>query len=134
MGSLLSGTTNPDSPMRPLHASFHYFLTDKASSGEFFIDKIDLSKAQHDLAYASLRVMKNGLRFNTCDLKSSYLPNSEDPDCKNELKNASFHSYHIHLDFGRRTYEPRPFDEELANEVKLLFGHERLSYGSSYSL
>ncbi|KIK45029.1 hypothetical protein CY34DRAFT_574316, partial [Suillus luteus UH-Slu-Lm8-n1] len=38
MGSLLSGTTNPDSPIRPLHASFHDFLTDKPSSGEFFID------------------------------------------------------------------------------------------------
>ncbi|KIK32150.1 hypothetical protein CY34DRAFT_19251, partial [Suillus luteus UH-Slu-Lm8-n1] len=33
MGSLLSGTTNPDSPIRPLHASFHDFLTDKPSSG-----------------------------------------------------------------------------------------------------
>ncbi|KAG2338271.1 hypothetical protein BDR05DRAFT_848415, partial [Suillus weaverae] len=76
MGSLLSGTTSPDSPIRPLHASFRDFLTDEPSSGEFFID---MSKAHHDLAFASLRVMEHGLRFNICDLKSSYLPNSEDP-------------------------------------------------------
>jgi hypothetical protein len=44
-------------------------------SGEFFID---LSKAQHALAFASLGVMKDGLRFNICDFKSSYLPNGED--------------------------------------------------------
>ncbi|KAG2065516.1 hypothetical protein BDR04DRAFT_950391, partial [Suillus decipiens] len=76
MGSLLSGTANADSPIGPLHASFRDFLTDKPSSKEFFID---LSKVQRDLAFASLRVMEHGLRFNICDLKSSYLPNSEDP-------------------------------------------------------
>ncbi|KIK42083.1 hypothetical protein CY34DRAFT_12587 [Suillus luteus UH-Slu-Lm8-n1] len=56
MGSLLSGTTNADSPIRPLHASFRDFLTDEGSSGEFFID---LSKAQRNLAFASLRVMND---------------------------------------------------------------------------
>jgi hypothetical protein len=76
MGSLLSGTSNPDSPIRPLHASFRDFLTDEASSREFFID---LSRVQRDLAFASLRVMEHSPRFNICDLKSSYLPNSEDP-------------------------------------------------------
>ncbi|KAG1872166.1 hypothetical protein F4604DRAFT_1955676 [Suillus subluteus] len=52
MGSLLSGTTNPDSPIQLVHTSFHDCLTDKASSGEFFID---LSKARRDLAFASLQ-------------------------------------------------------------------------------
>ncbi|KAG2093906.1 uncharacterized protein F5147DRAFT_820824 [Suillus discolor] len=75
MGSLLSGITNPSSPIRPLHASFREFLTDKSSSGDFFLE---ISKSQHDLAFASLRVMEQDLRFNMCNLKSSYLPNSKD--------------------------------------------------------
>jgi hypothetical protein len=36
-----------------------------------------MSKVQRDLAFASLRVMERDLRFNICDMKSSYLPNSE---------------------------------------------------------
>ncbi|KAG2113852.1 uncharacterized protein F5147DRAFT_787911 [Suillus discolor] len=52
MGSLLSGTTDPLIPVRPLHASFQEFLRDKSSSGDFFVD---ITKAQqHDFAFASL--------------------------------------------------------------------------------
>jgi hypothetical protein len=76
MGSLLSGTTDSSTPIQPLHASFRDFLMDQSHSGDFFID---VSKVQHDLAFASLQVMEHGLSFNMCDLKSSYLPNSEDP-------------------------------------------------------
>jgi len=35
MGSLLSGTANSYTPIQPLHASFHDFLTDKSFSGNF---------------------------------------------------------------------------------------------------
>jgi hypothetical protein len=125
MGSLLSGTTNPDSPIRPLHASFHDFLTDKQSSGEFFID---LSKAQHDLAFASLRVMEHGLRFNICDLKSSYLPNSKDLKLREQVKKC----IPPHLSYSSRCWTSHVrtavFDEELAKEVKLFFDHERLFF------
>ena len=37
MGALLSGTTDSSVVIRPLHASFSEFLTDKTRSGEFFI-------------------------------------------------------------------------------------------------
>jgi hypothetical protein len=76
MGSLLSGTTNPDSPIRSLHPSFHDFLTDERSNGEFFID----------LTFASLRVMRDSFRFNICDLKSSYLANNEDPGLQERIR------------------------------------------------
>ncbi|KAG2344492.1 hypothetical protein BDR05DRAFT_189862, partial [Suillus weaverae] len=125
MGSLLSGTTNPDSPIRPLHASFHDFLTDKSSSGEFFID---LSKAQHDLAFASLRVMEHGLRFNICGLKSSYLPNSEVPELRERVQKC----IPPHLSYSSRFWTSHvratAFDKELAKEVKLLFDHEQLFF------
>jgi hypothetical protein len=125
MGSLLSGTTNPGSPIRPLHASFHDFLTDERSSGEFFID---LSKTQRDLAFSSLQVMKDGLCFNICDLKSSYLPNSEDPGLQERIQK----SISPHLSYSCRFWTSHvrstAFDKELAREVKLLFHHERVFF------
>jgi hypothetical protein len=125
MGSLLSGTTNPDSPIRPLHASFHDFLTDETSSGEFFID---LSKAQRDLAFASLRVMEHGLRFNICDLESSYLPNSKDLGLQGRIQKC----IPPHLSYSSRFWvshvRTTSFDKELAREVELFFDNERLFF------
>ena len=83
MGYLLSGTANSYTPIQPLHASFHDFLTDKSFSGNFFVE---VSKVQCDLAFASLRVMEHKLRFNICDLKSSYIPNSEDFGLEERVK------------------------------------------------
>jgi hypothetical protein len=125
MGSLLSGTTNPDSPIRPLHASFHDFLTDKPSSGEFFID---LSKAQHDLAFASLRVMEHGLRFNICDLKSSYLPNSKDPELQERVQKCISPHLSYSCRFWTSHVRTAVFDKEFAKEVRLFFDHERLFF------
>jgi hypothetical protein len=125
MGSLLSGTTNPDSPIRPLHASFHDFLTDKASNEEFFID---LSKAQRDLAFASFRVMEHGLRFNICDLKSSYLSNSEDPGLQERVQKYIPPYLAYSSRFWTSHTRTTSFDKELAKEVKLFFDHERLFF------
>jgi hypothetical protein len=98
---------------------------DEPSSGEFFIDP---SKAQHDLAFASLRVMEHGLRFNICDLKSSYLPNSEDPGLQERVGKC----IPPHLSYSSRFWTSHVrttvFDKELAKEVKLFFGHERLFF------
>jgi hypothetical protein len=125
MGSLISGTTKPDSPIRPLHASFHDFLTDESVNGEFFID---LSKAQHDLAFASLRVMVYGLRFNICDLSSSYLPNSEDPGPQELVKTC----IPPHLSYSSRFWTSHVrtavFNDELTKEVKLFFNHQQLFF------
>jgi WD40 repeat protein len=125
MGSLLSGTSNPDSPIRPLHASFRDFLIDEASSREFFID---LSRVQRDLAFASLRVMEHSPRFNICDLKSSYLPNSEDPGLQERVQKC----IPPHLSYSSRSWtlhvRTTSFDKELAKEVKLFFDHERLFF------
>ncbi|KAJ8592442.1 hypothetical protein M405DRAFT_692046, partial [Rhizopogon salebrosus TDB-379] len=72
LGSLVTGT-DFKTPIRPLHASFYDFLTDKSRSNEYFVNKISITS---DLAFASLRVMEKELRFNICCLESSYLPNS----------------------------------------------------------
>jgi hypothetical protein len=126
MGSLLSGTTDSSIPIRPLHATFQEFLTDQSSSGDFFVER---TKAQQrDLAFASLRVMQHGLRFNICDLKSSYLPNSEDPGLQKRVQKCIL----PHLSYSSRFWTSHvrstAFDKELANEVKLFFDHERVFF------
>ncbi|KIK31740.1 hypothetical protein CY34DRAFT_243036, partial [Suillus luteus UH-Slu-Lm8-n1] len=126
MGPLLSGTTDSSIPIRPLHATFHEFLTDKSSSGDFFVEKTNAQ--QRDLAFASLRVMKQGLRFNICDLKSSYLPNCEDLGLQERVQKCIL----PHLSYSSRFWTSHVrstvFDKELANEVKLLFNHERVFF------
>jgi hypothetical protein len=82
LGALLRGTTD-SRPIRPLHASFPEFLTDQQRSGEFFID---LSRIHDELAFACLGVMKTELRFNICDLPSSYLRNSQVCDLERRIE------------------------------------------------
>lgn len=125
MGSLLTGTTNSSTPIRPLHASFRDFLTDQSYSGDFFID---VSKMQRDIAFASLRVMHYDLSFNICDLKSSYYPNREDLGLPERIQRY----IPPHLSYSCRFWlahvEKTDFDVELAQEVKLFFDHERLLF------
>jgi hypothetical protein len=126
MGSLLSGTTDSHIPVKPLHASFQEFLTDKPSSGDFFVE---VTKAQHhDLALASLRVMEHGLRFNICDLKSSYLPNREDTELPQRVKT----SISPHLSYSCRFWathvQTTDFDDELAKAIRSFFDNERLLF------
>ena len=89
MASFLTGTTDSSTPVRPLHASFYDFLLDKTRSGEFFIDEADV---HHELALASLRVMRDGLRFNICGLETSYVRNSAVADLAMKIeKNIPLH-------------------------------------------
>ncbi|KAG6330466.1 hypothetical protein ID866_8623 [Astraeus odoratus] len=74
MGALLSGTADQSTPVRPLHPSFYDFLTDPSRSGKFSVQPRNIHL---DLAFASVRVMQDGLHFNICKLDSSYLKNSQ---------------------------------------------------------
>jgi hypothetical protein len=125
LGSLVTSITDPQTPIRPLHASFYDFLTDKSRSHDFFVDS---SLVQGDLAFASLRVMdsKRGLRFNICSLENSYLPNSSVPDLEKRVKDSipaqlsySSRFWGTHVGFTR-------FESSLAKEVEAFFDGERL--------
>lgn len=76
MASLLSGITDRSIPVRPVHASFHDYLTDPERSGVFYVD----TRGIHDeLSVACLDAMR-GLSFNICGLESSYIPNADIKD------------------------------------------------------
>ncbi|KAH7928957.1 WD40 repeat-like protein [Leucogyrophana mollusca] len=74
LGSLLTGVAQDSVPVRPLHTSFHDFLTDPERSGPFHVDT---SCSARMLALGSLAVMKADLCFNICGLDTSYMRNSE---------------------------------------------------------
>ena len=76
LGSLFTNVNLPDStlPIAPLHTSFRDFLINKEKSGDFFIV---LPDAHHGLAHACVGLMLCDLRFNICDIESSYLANKD---------------------------------------------------------
>jgi hypothetical protein len=125
LGSLVTGITDPHAPIRPLHASFYDFLTDKSRSHDFFVDT---SLVQGDLAFATLRVMdsEHGLRFNICSLESSYLPNSSVPDFKKRVKECISVELSYSCRFWGAHVKSTSFESSLAKEIEAFFDGERL--------
>ncbi|KAG6332128.1 hypothetical protein ID866_6965 [Astraeus odoratus] len=118
MAPLLSGIANRSVPIRALHTSFHDFLTNAHRSGEFFVPRADVHL---DMAFASLQVLRHDLRFNICNLASSYVFNSDVLDMDQRI------STHIsrHLSYACRFWgthlQETNFCELLAIEVKYFF-------------
>jgi NACHT domain len=83
LGSLLSNVASSDRtlPIIPLHTSFYDFLTNKESD----VFYVDLGDAHHQLAHACLGLMLDKLKFNICELESSYLANSDVPDIESRI-------------------------------------------------
>ena len=76
LGSLLSNVTSSDDtlPIVPLHTSFRDFVTNQKRSGMFYVD---LRVSHLQLAHSCVGLMLNDLRFNICNLESSYLANKD---------------------------------------------------------
>lgn len=85
LGSLLHGIDHADTPIRALHASFFDFLRDEKRSKQFFVDS---TYPEHDQKFvrSCLRIMKNELRFNICNLETSYLRNTDIKDLQARMK------------------------------------------------
>ena len=125
MGALLSGTTDSSVVIRPLHASFSDFLTDKDRSGEFYID---LSHIHKELAGASLGVMQKGLQFNICQLPTSYLPNCEVSDLGERIKKYISIELSYACRFWTDHLQHAQFDLPLAKAIQAFFNHEQLLF------
>jgi len=76
LGCLLSGINRNDIAIKPLHSSFHDYLTCHTRSGEFFIS---IDDAEKEFAIASLHILRTELHFNMCQLPTSYKAN-DDPE------------------------------------------------------
>jgi hypothetical protein len=139
LSSLLSNVNSPDEnlPIIPLHTSFRDFLTTKEKSGDFCVS---LNDAHHQLAHSCLGLLLDGLKFNICDLETSYLANKDVADLKSRVdKHISpallyacyFWDDHLeHIGFKTDLYgELRTFFE-----TKLLFWLEALSLTNNMGL
>ena len=125
MGALLGGTADSSIPIRALHASFPDFLTSRDRSGEYFID---VSSAQENLAFSCLLVMKNGLRFNICQMPSSYLPNSKVPDLDDRIKEHISPELAYSCQFWTIHVCKMPFEASIADVVRTLFSDKQLLF------
>ena len=125
MASLLCGTSEAFTPVRPLHASFYDFLLDENRSGEFFIQQGDIHR---DVAVASLSVMQAGLRFNICGLETSYVLNSEVADLEKRVeKNIPSHLLYA-CQFWATHLKDAEFDTRLAKLVGWLVTGEQMLF------
>ncbi len=84
LSSLLSNVDSSDQnlPIVPLHTSFRDFLTNEEKSGDFYVD---LGHSHRCLAYSCLDLVLYDLKFNICNLESSYLANSDVQDLKSRI-------------------------------------------------
>ncbi|PPQ72843.1 hypothetical protein CVT26_003476 [Gymnopilus dilepis] len=124
MGALLSGTRG-SSAVRPLHTSFLDFLLNKEQSGNFFIDT---SNIHHDLAFSCLGIMGGSLRFNICNLPSSYLANSEVRDLDKQIDENISPELSYACRFWTDHLHRAAFAMSLSEAVRAFFGHEQMLF------
>jgi hypothetical protein len=132
LGSLLSNvnSSNENLPIIPLHTSFRDFLTNQEKSGDFWVD---LHDTHYQLAHSCLSLLLNGLKFNICNLETSYLANKDITDlkfCVDQyispalLYACRFWSHHLeHIGFEIGLFQKL----KTLFEKKLLFWLEALS-------
>ncbi|KIO00211.1 hypothetical protein M404DRAFT_153493 [Pisolithus tinctorius Marx 270] len=127
MSPVLGGIVDRVSAVRPLHESFYDFLTDHSRSGIYFIDT---SNTQHtkDLAFAALQILHDNLRFNICELESSYLANAEVDDLSKRIEEKIPHHLSYSSRFWARHLQKMVFDLELAVLVKAIIGSKKILF------
>ncbi len=139
LGSLLSNVNSSDKnlPIIPLHTSFRDFITNKDKSGDFYVHVRD---GHRQLALSCLDLLLNSLKFNICDLETSYLANIDIEDLNSRvgqhipptlLYACRFWVDHLkHTDFKADLFEKV---EKLFKE-KFLFWLEALSLTGNIGL
>jgi len=98
------------------HKSFPDFLFDRDRSKEFWCDQVEHHQR---LAHSCFRVMKEGLRFNICDIESSFVFDRDNPTLSDAIKeNIS----------STLSYSCRNWDRHLSSTLSSTFDslHETL--------
>jgi NACHT domain len=138
LGSLLSNVASSDRtrPIVPLHTSFRDFLVNRKSN-EFYVD---LGDSHRELAHSCLGLMVNSLKFNICELESSYLANSDIPDLESRISKHIPPGLSYACVFWEDHLERVAFEQDFfvklrsLFEIKFLFWLEVLSVKSKVSV
>ncbi len=139
LGSLLSNVNSPDEslPIIPLHTSFRDFLTNKEKSSECYVG---LRDAHRQLAHSCLGLLLKDLKFNICDLESSYLANKDVEDLRSRIDKHIPPSLLYACRFWDDHLEHTDFEADLFVQLqaffekKFLFWLEALSVTSNVGL
>ena len=139
LGSLLSNVNSADQnrPIIPLHTSFRDFLINKEKSGEFCVG---LRDAHLQLAHSCLNLLLKDLKFNICNLESSYLANKDIKNLRSRVDKHIPPALSYACRFWDDHLEHIGFETDLFGklrtffEKKLLFWLEALSLTSNVGL
>ena len=116
LGSLLSNVNSADQnlPIIPLHTSFCDFLTDKEKSGDFYVS---LQDAHRQLAHSCLGLLLKDIKFNICNLETSYLASKDVEDLNSRVDK------HIPpaLLYACRFWEHIDFETDLFGRLRTFF-------------
>jgi hypothetical protein len=121
-------------PIIPRHTSFRDFLTNKDKSGDFYIDAV---LNHHRLAHSCLNLLLDpvdGLKFNICQLETSYLANDDVEGLHTRVNRhippALLYACRFWDDHLRHT----DFETDLFRKVKTLFKEKLLFWLETLSL
>ncbi|KAF8879999.1 quinon protein alcohol dehydrogenase-like superfamily [Gymnopilus junonius] len=133
LGALLTNTTTRDStlPIVPLHTSFRDFLTDQKKSGKFYIN---LDEAHHQLAHSCLALMLHDLKFNICQVDSSYLANNDLPNVESCIADSISPALSYACRFWDDHLKNADFSSDLFTELQSLIAEKFLFWLEVLSL
>jgi len=139
LGSLLSNVNSSDEslPIIPLHTSFRDFVTNEEKSGDFCVR---LRNSHRHLTRSCLDLLLNDLKFNICNLETSYLANKDVKDLRSRVDKHIPHALLYACRFWDDHLEHIDFEIDLFVQLrtffekKFLFWLEALSVTSNVGL
>jgi hypothetical protein len=133
LGSLLSNVTSSDHTLLivPLHTSFRDFVTNEDKSSIFYVD---LHVAHHQLALSCLGLMLHSLRFNICNLETSYLANKDVEDLEVRIVQCLPPALSYACRLWDDHLEHVGFETDLFGKLQAFFGEKFLFWLEALSL
>ncbi len=133
LGSLLSNVNSSDEnlPIIPLHTSFRDFLTNKEKSGKFCVS---LRDAHRQLAHSCLNLLLKELKFNICNLETSYLANKVITDLNSRVDEHIPPALLYACRFWDDHLEHIGFETDLFGKLRTLFEKKLLFWLEALSL
>jgi hypothetical protein len=134
--SLLSNVDSSDNsfPIIPLHTSFRDFLLNQDRSGDFCVD---FRNAHHQLAQSCLNLLldpHDGLKFNICQLETSYLANDDVEDFNTRVEQHIPPALLYACRFWGDHLKHTDFKTDLFRKVETLFKEKFLFWLETLSL